>query len=165
MNKFIFDNKQINELDNLESVATSSTLLIPEFYLAELEERIEDHGSLKNYVEYLLKEYEVFLKTKILPESQELKTIYQAKDLNLQRKDFRPNPKDWLRLKLYRVGLNYSISYLFVFLLRLDLLGLARVLKPFLKFVGAPFPESIFQNGGIFINTKKSEYGRIYQYY
>ena len=163
--KFIFDNRQNTEIDEIESVETSSTLLIPEEYLLELNEKIEDHGSLKNYVSYLLNKYELFLNTKILPESNQLKTEYQAKNQNLQRKDFRPEPKDWHLLKLYRVGLNYSISALFVYLLRLDLAGLGRIVKSFLENVGAPFPLPVFQHGGISINTKKSLFCRIFQFH
>jgi hypothetical protein len=164
-NKFIFQNKQTTEMNEAESVATSSTLLIPEIYLDELDEKIEDYGSLKDYLSYLLRKYELFLNTKIVPESKQLKTEYQANHQNLQRKDFRPDPKDWHLLKLYRVGLNYSISALFVFLLRLDLLGLGRIVKSVLENVGAPYPSPIFQHGGICINTKKSLYSRIFQYY
>jgi hypothetical protein len=163
--KIIFDNKQNYKIDEMESVATSSTLLIPEEYFDELNGKIEDHGSLKEYLSYLLDKYELFLNTKIIPESKQLKTEYQANHQNLQRKDFRPDPKDWHLLKLYRVGLNYSISALFVFLLRLDLAGLGRIVKSFLENVGAPFPSPIFRHGGISINAKKSQYSRIYQYY
>ncbi len=163
--KIIFNNKQTTEIDEKESVGTSSTLLIPEEYLFELNERIEDHGSLKDYLSYLLDKYELFLNTKIIPESTQLKTEYQANHLNLQRKDFRPHPKDWHLLKLYRVGLNYSISALFVFLLRLDLLGLARTVGSFLDTVGAPFPSPVFQHGGISIKANQSLLCRIFQFY
>ena len=163
--KFIFQNKQSTEMNESECVATSSTLLIPEIYFEELDEKIEDYGSLKEYLTYLLDKYELFLNTKIIPESNQLKTEYQANNQNLQRKDFRPEPKDWHLLKLYRVGLNYSISALFVFLLRLDLLGLARIVGSFLETVGAPFPSPVFQYGGISIKAKKPLFGRIFQYY
>ncbi len=162
--KIIFDNRQTTNIDEIESVATSSTLLIPEEYLDELNEKIEDHGSLKDYLSYLLDKYELFLNTKIIPESKQLKTEYQANQQNLQRKDFRPQPKDWHLLKLYRVGLNYSISALFVYLLRLDLAGLGRIVKSFLEYVGAPFPSPVFQHGGISINAKKSLFSRIFQF-
>jgi hypothetical protein len=131
--KFILPKKQITNIDEMEGVATSSTLLIPEEYFEQLNEKIEDHGSLKSYLEYLLDKYELFLNTKIILESKQLKTEYQVNHQNLKRKDCRPNPKDSHLLKLYRVGLNYSISALFVFLLRLDLLGLAPIVESVLK--------------------------------
>ena len=165
MKQIIYDEKQILEIEDLKDVATSSTLLIPAEYLAELDAKIKEYGSLREYLTYLLTEYELFLKTKILPESNELKTIYQAKYQNLKRKDFRPEKKDWFLLKLYRVSLNYSISALFVFLLRLDLLGLARIVKSSVNLVGATFPASVFQHGGLSANTKRSQYCRVYQHY
>jgi hypothetical protein len=164
MKQFLFDNKKKVEIEEIETVATPSTLLIPKIYLKELEQKILEYGSLNEYLTYLLREYDLFLKTGILPESQDLKTVYQLKDQNLQRKDFRPAKQDWFLLKLYRVGLNYSISYLFVFLLRLDLLSLARIVKSALNIVGVPFPEPIFQHGGLSINAKRSEYSRIFQF-
>lgn len=162
--KIIYDKNQTTEIEEMKSVTTSSTLLIPEEYLKELNEKIEDHGSLKNYMSYLLNKYELFLNTKILPESKQLKTEYQANHLNLQRKDFRPNPNDWHLMKLYRVGLNYSISALFIYLLRLDLAGLARIVGSFLETVGSPFSPPDFKHGGIFINAKKSLFSRIFQF-
>lgn len=165
MKQFLYDDKQFLEIEDLENVATSSTLLIPAEYLAELDSKIEEYGSLREYLTYLLEEYELFLKTKILPESKELKTIYQAKYQNLRRKDFRPEKKDWFLLKLYRVSLNYSISALFVFMLRLDLLGLARIVKSSLNNVGATFTASVFQYGGLSANVKRTQYCRVYQYF
>ena len=94
--KFIFTNKQSAKINDMDQVVkTSCTLLIPEEYWEELHLKIEYHGSLKNYFTCLLKKYEIYLKSGIVPFSSRLKTEYQLKGQNLIRKDFEPCKKDW----------------------------------------------------------------------
>ncbi len=165
--KYIFTKKQTVELRELdEIVETSCTLLIPEIYWVELHTKIECFGSLKIYFAYLLKKYEIYLKSGIVPYSTRLKTEYQEKGQNLIRKDFEPWKKDWFLLKLYRAAFNFSINKLFVLLLRLDLMNFAEVVEfTFnLDFPVATGEEWIFQYGGFFQNNKIPQYERIFEF-
>ncbi len=156
--KFIFTKKQIVELREMdETVGTSCTLLIPEEYWEELHLKIETKGNLKNYFSHLLKKYEIYLKSGIVPYSIRLKTEYQEKGQNLIRKDFEPYKRDWFVMKLYRSAFNFSINKLFVLLLRLDLMDFAEIVESSvnLDFPVATGKEWVFQYGD-FSKTIKS---------
>ncbi len=165
--KFIFTKKQTAELIEMEkTVETSCTLLIPEEFWEELHTKIESYGSLKIYFAHLLKKYEIYLKSRIVPYSSRLKTEYQEKGQNLIRKDFEPWKKDWFVMKLYRVAFNFSINKLFVLLLRLDLMDFAEVVESSmnLDFPVATGKEWVFQYGGFSENRKIPQYERIFQF-
>ncbi len=165
--KFIFTKKQTAELREMDEVVeTSCTVLIPEIYWVELHKKIESFGSLKIYFAYLLKKYEIFLKSGIIPYSSRLKTEYQAKGQNLIRKDFEPWKKDWFVMKLYRAAFNFSINKLFVLLLRLDLMDFAEIVESSIN-LDFPVPtgkEWVFQYGGFFQNNKIHQYERIFKF-
>ncbi len=165
--KFIFTKKQIVELREMdETVGTSCTLLIPEEYWEELLLKIESHGNLKNYFAHLLKKYEIYLKSGVVPYSIGLKTEYQPKGQNLIRKDFEPYKRDWFVMKLYRAAFNFSINKLFVLLLRLDLLDFAEIVESSIN-LDFPVPtgkEWVFQYGGFFQNNKIHQYERIFKF-
>ncbi len=165
--KFIFTKKQTAELREMDEVVeTSCTLLIPEEYWLELHLKIQSHGSLKIYFAHLLKKYEIYLKSGILPHSSRLKTEYQLKGQNLIRKDFEPCKKDWFLMKLYRAAFNFSINKLFVLLLRLDLMNFAEVVESAvnLDFSVATGKEWVFQYGGFFQDSKIPQYERIFEF-
>ena len=165
--KFIFQNKQVAKIEELDEVVeTSCTLLIPEQYWQELHLKIETYGSLKNYFAYLLHKYEIYLKSGIVPYSCRLKTEYQEKGQNLIRKDFEPWKKDWFMMKLYRAAFNFSINKLFVLLLRLDLMAFAEVVDSAvnLDLHVATGMEQVFQYGGFHLNKKIPQYERVYQF-
>ncbi len=165
--KFIFTNEQAAEIHEIDEVVeTSCTLLIPEEYWKELHIKIELHGNLKIYFAHLLKKYEIYLKSRIVPYSSRLKTEYQAKRQNLIRKDFEPWKRDWFVMKLYRAAFNFSINKLFVLLLRLDLMDFAEVVESSvnLDFPVATGKEWVSQHGGFFQNSKIPQYERIFEF-
>jgi hypothetical protein len=173
--KFIFQNRQAALLDDMDEVVeTSCTVLIPQEYWEELHLKIENYGSMKNYFSYLLKKYEIYLKSGIVPYSTSLKTEYQAKGQNLIRKDFEPWKKDWFVMKLYRAAFNFSMNKLFVLLLRLDLMDFAEVVNSSvnLDIPVATGKKRVFQYGGFhqsesdwFTDDKKAQrYERVYQF-
>ncbi len=165
--KFIFSKKQSVEIKEMDEVVkTSCTLLIPEEYWEELHFKIESQGSLKNYFSHLLKKYEIYLKSGIVPYSNRLKTEYQEKGQNLIRKDFEPYKKDWFVMKLYRAAFNFSINKLFVLLLRLDLMDFAGVVNSAvnLDLPVATGKEKVFQYGGFFQNSKIPQYERVFKF-
>ncbi len=176
---FIFTKKQAAKIREMkEVVETSCTLLIPEEYWLELHLKIQSHGNLKNYFAHLLKKYEIYLKSGIVPYSCRLKTEYQPKGQNLIRKDFEPWKKDWFYMKLYRAAFNFSINKLFVLLLRLDLMNFAEVVDSAVKMNPSELENSsanldihvetgkewVFEYGGFFQNSKIPSYERIFQF-
>ncbi len=165
--KYIFTKKQSAELREMDEVVeTSCTLLIPEDYWKELHLKIENFGSLKIYFAHLLKKYEIYLKSGIVPYSYRLKTEYQEKGQNLIRKDFEPWKKDWFVMKLYRAAFNFSINKLFVLLLRLDLMDFAEVVNSTTK-LDLPVATGmvqVFQYGGFFQDNKIPQYERIFEF-
>ncbi len=164
---FIFTNKQTAEINEMEEVVeTSCTLLIPKEYWEELHLKLENFGSLKNYFAYLLRKYEIYLKSGIIPHSCRLKTEYQAKGQNLIRKDFEPWKKDWFMMKLYRAAFNFSINKLFVLLLRLDLFDFAEVVNSTAKLdlPVATGEEQVFKYGGFFQDSKIPQYERVFEF-
>jgi hypothetical protein len=60
----------------------------------------------------------------MLPEPSKIKTEYQQKKLNLKKVNFRPRNKDWIELGELALAFGKSRCWVFVHLLKLDLLGL-----------------------------------------
>jgi hypothetical protein len=64
----------------------------------------------------------------MIPEPKKVKTEYQEEGLNLQRINFRPTNSDWIELGELALAFGKSRCWVFVYLLKLDLLGVWRIL-------------------------------------
>ena len=117
----------INQLDEQE--ITVSTLLIPEHLLEDFLRAKQKHKeNLTIYLRKLLRRYRSLTHSGMIPVPTKVKTEYQEEGLNLQRLNFRPMNSDWIELGELALAFGKSRCWVFVYLLKLDLLGLWRVL-------------------------------------
>jgi hypothetical protein len=155
-------NQQYNLCKNLTDPTSASTLLIPLRYMELFQNRLKEHeGNLRFYLNHLLSKYRFLIQNGLLPVHESLKTCYQEKNQSLQRIDFLPMPEDWAELKCLRVFLNRSISWIFVFLLKLDFLDLENHLPN--KLAGFVVPKVSRLRLGVesILSRKKLYYNRI----
>ncbi|MBP7280039.1 MAG: DUF1564 family protein [Leptospiraceae bacterium] len=123
-NKYNFLRKKINLEED-----TVSTLLIPE-HLKEafLEKTKKYNGNTSLYLRSLLRRFRTLTHSGMIPEPEKLKTSYQDRDLNLKKVSFKPKNSDWLELGELALVFGKSRCWMFVFLLKLDLVGMWRSL-------------------------------------
>lgn len=115
----------MNPCKDLDQPCTSSTLLIPERYMELFLDKLEENNlNVAGYLSLLLKRYRFFVRNGIIPKHEFLKTKYQERLQNLQRVDFVPIAEDWAELKCLRAFFNRSMTWIFVYLLKLDSLEL-----------------------------------------
>ncbi len=113
---------------SLENDSVSS-LLIPEYLMKDFLSKTEKfNGNVTFYLSSLLRRLKTITHTGLLPEPNKIKTEYQAEKLNLKKINFRPRNKDWVELGELALAFGKSRCWLFVYLLKLDLLGLWKVL-------------------------------------
>ena len=101
--------------------------MIPEEHLSYYLDRCRELGSRSAYLTHLVANY--------LPRIQEWKTeldaicppnwhtIYQAGELNLVKKNFKPRAEDWECLRNAAATCGVSMCFLFVFLMNLESIG------------------------------------------
>lgn len=117
----------IDKLDEREN--TVSTLLIPEYLLKEFNQKNKKHkDNFTIYLRKLLRRYRSLTHSGLIPEPQKVKTEYQEQGLNLERINFRPKNTDWVELGELALAFGKSRCWVFVYLLKLDLLGMWRLL-------------------------------------
>ena len=123
-NKIEFIREKINEEDN-----SVSTLLIPEYLVNDFLKRKQIyHGNVSIYLGKLLRRFRTITHSGLIPEPIKIKTEYQEKQLNLQKVNFRPKNSDWIELGELALAFGKSRCWLFVYLLKLDLLGTWEIL-------------------------------------
>ena len=121
-NEFVWLN--INEEED-----SVSTLLIPELLVADFNLKKEKYNkNVSLYLRSLLRRFRSFTYTSILPEPVKIKTQFQDENLNLKKVSFRPRNSDWIELGELALLFGKSRCWVFVFLLKLDLLGLWDIL-------------------------------------
>ncbi len=119
-----FVRSKINEEED-----SVSTLLIPEFLMDDFILKKEKYnGNVTLYVRSLLRRFRSITYTGILPEPVKIKTEYQEAKLNLKKVNFRPQNSDWIELGELALVFGKSRCWVFVFLLKLDILGLWNLL-------------------------------------
>ena len=142
----------------------SSTLLIPERYIALFQRKIIQHKGVRSYVAYLLAKYKLYIANGLIPGYSNVTTKYQEKGQNLQKFAFRPCPADWAELKLYRVAFGMSISAFLIYLVIADSLDFAVVSSNYLEAVGIPSLPNWDLCAKIFLCQKRVNYTIIFQY-
>jgi hypothetical protein len=119
-----FSRIKINEEED-----SVSTLLVPEYLMNDFLLKKEKHrGNVTLYVRSLLRRFRSITYTGIIPEPAKIKTEYQDTKLNLKKVNFRPRNSDWVELGELALAFGKSRCWVFVFLLKLDILGLWNIL-------------------------------------
>lgn len=119
-NKNFFLRKNIHLEEN-----TTSTLLIPEYLLADFHLKSKKFkGNYASYLHSLLRRFRSVTHSGLIPDPEKLKTSYQDRDLNLQKISFKPKNEDWIELGELALAYGKSRCWLFVFLLKLDLVNM-----------------------------------------
>ena len=112
-----------------EEEGTVSTLLIPRHLIKDFVLKKKKHkGNVSFYLRSLLRRFRSITHTGILPEPRKIKTEYQEKKLKLRKVNFRPRNSDWVELGELALAFGKSRCWVFVHLLKLDILGLWKVL-------------------------------------
>lgn len=112
-----------------EEEGTVSTLLIPKHLIKDFVLKKKKHkGNVSFYLRSLLRRFRSITHTGILPEPEKIKTEYQKKKLKLRKVNFRPRNSDWIELGELALAFGKSRCWVFVHLLKLDILGLWKVL-------------------------------------
>ncbi len=121
---------------------TVSTLLIPKELKEDFQLLLEKYqGNLSLYLKILLKRYQTITHSGLIPEPIKVKTEYQEKNQDLIRLNFRPMNSDWVELGELALAFGKSRCWLFVYLLKLDIAGMWRLLqKAKLSFVVPTLP-------------------------
>lgn len=119
-----FARKKINEED-----ATVSTLLIPDHLMPGFLSKTKKYkGNVSPYLHSLLRRFRSVTYNGILPDPKKIKTEYQIGKLNLRKVNFRPRNSEWVELGELALAFGKSRCWVFVHLLKLDILGLWKVL-------------------------------------
>ena len=123
-----------------EEEGTVSTLLIPKHLIKDFVLKKKKHkGNVSFYLRSLLRRSRSITHTGILPEPRKIKTEYQEMKLKLRKVNFRPrnfppiawslsNAFAWVELGELALAFGKSRCWVFVHLLKLDILGLWKVL-------------------------------------
>ncbi len=121
-----FQNSNEFLLDEIDARSqTVSTLLIPEDLMASLQFILKNHqNNMSLYLRNILHMYRTLTHSGLIPKPIQIKTEYQEKDLNLQRVGFRPCNSDWVELGELALAFGKSRCWVFVHLLKLDIMGL-----------------------------------------
>ncbi|MBK8395783.1 MAG: DUF1564 family protein [Leptospiraceae bacterium] len=123
----VFQNSNEFLLDTLEDRSqTVSTLLIPENLMPNFLFLLKNHGAdnITVYLQNLLSMYRTITHSGLIPKPIHVKTEYQDEGLNLKRIGFRPNNTDWIELGELALAFGKSRCWLFVYLLKLDIMGM-----------------------------------------
>ena len=125
-----FQNKKSFHFDRVRlSDKTISTLLVPSHLLPDLKQKTKEHGnSLVIYLRNLLWMCRTLTHSGMIPPPIKIKSEYQDEGLDLKRVNFRVGNSDWIELGELALAFGKSRCWLFVFLLKLDLVNMWRTL-------------------------------------
>lgn len=119
-NKNEFVRKNINLEEN-----SVSTLLIPEYLYEDFRLKTKKFkGNTSLYLQSLLRRFRTVTHSGLIPEPEKLKTSFQERGLNLQKVSFKPKNVDWIELGELAFAFGKSRCWLFVFLLKLDIVNM-----------------------------------------
>lgn len=103
-------------------LSSSSDFYIPERMVKRLEQKIEEHGNLRMFLNYLLDRFRPGTSSDLLPFHTGTKICYQRKGQELQRFSFRPYEKDWIEIMLIARNRGISATFLFLKLFEMTLI-------------------------------------------
>jgi len=105
-----------------------STLLIPSCFIRHLELRSKKFNGTAEYFSHLIRRFRFILKS-FAGNPEGLKTLYQKKNQDLKKVNFRPFSQDWAEIGTFSVASGRSRCLLFVLLLIFDMAKFGSVLK------------------------------------
>ncbi len=102
-----------------------STLLIPEYMHEDFRLKTKKFkGNTALYLHSLLRRFRTITHSGMIPEPEKLKTTYQERNLDLKKVSFKPRNEDWIELGELALVFGKSRCWMFVFLLKLDLVNM-----------------------------------------
>ncbi|MBK8399341.1 MAG: DUF1564 family protein [Leptospiraceae bacterium] len=122
----IFQNKNefVRKNINLEENSVS-TLLIPEYLKEDLRLKTKKYkGNTALYLNSLLRRFRTITHSGMIPQPEKLKTSYQERNLDLKKISLKPKNQDWIELGELALVFGKSRCWIFVFLLKLDLVNM-----------------------------------------
>ncbi len=139
----------------------STSLLVPEEYLAFLKKMTEDMG-IPKFLGLLISKFEPGILRKEIEMHKKVTVKHQSEGLNLQKLSIEPLASDWVELGVLASALGVSKCYLFTILVRLyKKWKSGRYIKSFWEKFGIDFEPkeregfreySIFTLVGMFLN-------------
>jgi hypothetical protein len=129
MKKIIFVNQDSFSINMEAKLDSSSTLLIPENLLDEFKSRAEKYKGVPTYFKALLRKFRVFTHSGLIPAPTKLKTEFQNSGQNLKRVNFVPANVDWLEIGCIALTYGKSRTWVFSFLLYLDIRGVGTLIQ------------------------------------
>jgi hypothetical protein len=129
MSRIIFLNKDSYRIEMEAKLDSSSTLLIPEIMLDEFKSRAEKYRGVPNYFRAILRKFRIFTHAGLIPAPVKLKTEFQNEGQNLKRVNFVPSNVDWLEIGCIALSYGKSRTWVFTFLLYLDILGVGKLVQ------------------------------------
>jgi hypothetical protein len=129
MKKIIFINQNSFSINMETKMDSSSTLLIPENLLDEFKSRAEKYKGVPTYFKALLRKFRVFTHAGLIPAPSKLKTEFQNEGQYLKRVNFVPANVDWLEIGCIALTYGKSRTWVFTFLLYLDILGVGKLIQ------------------------------------
>ncbi len=125
---FLNKNEFVRKSINLEEDSIS-TLLVPEYLYADFRLKTKKYkGNTALYLHSLLRRFRTITHSGSIPNPEKLKTTYQERNLLLKEVSFKPKNQDWLELGELALVFGKSRCWMFVFLLKLDLVNMWRCL-------------------------------------
>jgi hypothetical protein len=162
--KMVSNSRTVFQREDYRLTRISSTILIPEKYLANFKKKLAHYKGVRGYITYLLSKYRIHISNGIIPAYSNLTTKYQDKNQNLQKFSFRPLAADWAELKLYRNSFGMSISALLVYLLIADFSDFAWAVSHFLMGVGIPTMVQLDLTSKVHLWDKRNYYSIVFQF-
>ncbi|MCE9499718.1 MAG: DUF1564 domain-containing protein [Leptospira sp.] len=116
---------------------TQSSLLVPERFLADFEERTQG-GQREIYFHFLIERYSHLIMSGGLGRRESVKKQFQNPGRNLNKRNFRPFNQDWIQFNILSDYLGLSMTGLFTLLLVLDIAGWTALLAEQIYDCGVP---------------------------
>jgi hypothetical protein len=129
MKQILFLNQDSFKINSDAKVDSSSTLLIPESLLDEFRVRANKYRGVPTYFKALLRKFRIFTHAGLIPAPSKLKTEFQKEGQNLKRVNFVPANVDWLEIGCIALSYGKSRTWVFTFLLYLDILGVGKLIQ------------------------------------
>jgi hypothetical protein len=162
MKKIIFLNNDSFTINMESKLDSSSTLLIPENLLNEFKSRADKYKGIPTYFKALLKKFRIFTHAGLIPTPSKLKTEFQKEGQNLKRVNFVPSNVDWLEIGCIALSYGKSRTWVFTFLLYLDILGVGKLVLKAGFARGVPVSPSAQLQGAIQLQRVLGIWTRFY---
>jgi hypothetical protein len=162
MNKIIFTDQDSFKMNSDASVDSSSSLLIPDILFDEFKSRAKKYNGVPTYFKAVLRKFRIFTHAGLIPAPSKLKTEFQKEGQNLKRVNFVPNNADWLEIGCIALSYGKSRTWVFTYLLYLDILGVGKLIQKAGFSRGVPVSPSYQLQGTIQLQRVLGNWTRSY---